>query len=259
MIEETAIDGAANVVALSFSGTISAEDIDRSYELIIPAMSDGKPVSLYIEMLDGFDVEAPALIKDLRRSPELIRNFKQLERVAVVTNQDWLRGIVRLEDAVLSLFNSDIALQVYGEDERNQAKSWVKGQTTYSHEPSIVKLTTDDPDTAAFEVNGKIREEDLELSKKMMAEFLTDDPPRRLLARIRKLDGLQPSTLFDGQMIQMKREARKHLERYAIVGGPEWLRHCVRAMEPLFEFQIRTFELDEEEIAWEWLEEKVPA
>ncbi len=259
MMEKMAIDGAENVVGLSYCGTISAEDIDRSYELMIPAMKDGKPVSLYIEMLDGFDIEAPALFKDLRRSPEIMSKFKQIERVAVVTNQDWLRGIVRLEDAVLSLFNSDIALQVYSEDERNQAKSWVAGETTYSHEPSIVELTTDDPYTAAFEINGKVRKEDIELSKKMMTEFMTDDPPRRLLARIRKLDGLQPSTLFDGQMIQMKREARKHLDRYAIVGGPEWLQHLARAMAPLFDFQIRTFELDEEESAWEWLEEKVAA
>jgi hypothetical protein len=122
-----------------------------------------------------------------------------------------------------------------------------------------VELTTNDPYTAAFEVNGKVRKEDIELSKKMMAEFMTDDPPRRLLARIRNLDGLQPSTLFDGQMIQMKREARKHLDRYAIVGGPEWLQHLTRAMAPLFDFQIRTFELDEEESAWDWLEEKVAA
>lgn len=121
MMEKMAIDGAENVVGLSYSGTISAEDIDRSYDLMIPAMKDGKPVSLYIEMLDGFDIEAPALLKDFWRSPEIISKFKQIERVAVVTNQDWLRGIVRLEEAVLSLFNSDIALQVYSEDERNQA------------------------------------------------------------------------------------------------------------------------------------------
>ena len=252
-------ENGSRLVALSYSGNITAEDIDQSYELLTEALAEDAKVSLFIEMLGGFDIEGPAILQDFRRSPEFFKHLKQFERVAIVTNQDWLRGIVRLESSVLSLFDSDIELQVYGESERDAALAWAKGDTEYSHNPAIIELPSEDPNVAAFEVNGMIREEDIELSKKMMVSFMNDDPPRRLLVRITELKGLQPSIMFDGQMISMKQEARKHLDRYAVVGGPAWLQHLVRSMAPLFQFEIRTFELDEEEEAWDWIKEKIPA
>ncbi len=258
MMKQIPIDD-EEVIGLSFAGTITSEDIDRSYELVEAALDREDEISLYMEMLDGFDVEAPAMLKDVQRAPELFGKLDHFERVAVVTNEDWLRGIVRLEEAMLSLFESDIELHVYDESERDQAMKWVRGATPYSHEPAITELPSDDPNIAAFEVNGKIRAEDIELSKKIMTQFLTDDPPRRVLAKVTNLQGLQPSILFDGQMIEMKREARRHLDRYAVVGGPEWFQHLVRSMGSMFDFQIKTFQLDEEEKAWEWLKETVPA
>ena len=259
MLKEISIENCKHLVALAYSGAITGDDIDRSYDLMNEALAAGDKINLYMEMLDGFDVEAPALFKDARRAPEILGKMKQFERVAIVTNQDWLRGIVRLESSVLSFFKSDIYLEVYDESEREQAIAWVKGEDSYSHTPSITEIASDDPDVAAFQVNGKIRTEDIELSKKMMVDFMNDEPPRRLLVKILDLHGLQPKTLFDSQMIAMKQEARKHLDRYAVVGGPGWLQHLVRSIAPLFNFEIRTFDLEEEEKAWAWIKETVVA
>jgi hypothetical protein len=43
------------------------------------------------------------------------------------------------------------------------------------------------------------------------------------------------------------------LERYALVGGPPWLAHWIKAIDPLFRIDIRHFELDDEALAWAWL------
>lgn len=259
MLKEVHIEGTYPLIALAYSGLVTEDDINSTYEIMNPALVDGEKTCLYVEMLDGVDIEGPALFTDFRRAPEIIGKLKQFERVAVVTNQDWLRAIVRLEGSLFSFFDSDIKLQVYHENERDTAIAWLKGETSYSHEPSIIELSSDDPNVSAFEVNGTIRTEDIELSKKMMVAFMNDEPPRRLLVRIVNLKGLQPTTLFDSQMIAMKQEARKHVDRYAVVGGPAWLQHLVRSMAPLFSFEIRTFELDEEQNAWDWVKERISA
>lgn len=55
-------------------------------------------------------------------------------------------------------------------------------------------------------------------------------------------------------LIPMKLAAIQKVERYAIVGGPGWLRKAVEAVNPLFEeIDMRTFAPEEEEAAWEWL------
>ncbi len=247
------------LVALSYAGNITAEDIDQTYALLNEALEGDAKLSLFIEMLGGFDIEGPAIFQDFKRSPEFFKHLKHFERIAIVTNQDWLRAIARLEEAVLAVTDHDFELHVYDESERDYALAWAKGEVEQSHVAAITELPSDDPNVAAFEVNGKIRKEDIEFSKKLVIPFLNDEPPRRLLVRITDLQGIQPSTLFDQQMIAMKQEARKHLDRYAVVGGPDWLQHLVRSLAPLFSFEIETFDLDDEDEAWDWVKETVPA
>lgn len=246
-----------NVLAISYKDNITENDIDHSYELINLALANNKPLTLYIELLDDFSVEIAALLKDLKKSPEMLKKLKYFDRIAVVTDRDWMRNILHVEEALLSLFLSDLELNVYTVSERAQAISWINDETPYSHAPAIKDIATHDPNIAAFEIDGKIRSEDIKHSKEIMAQFMTDDPPRLLLAKIINLHGLKLSSLFDKQMFQMKKEARKHIDRYAIVGGPEWLQHLARAMNPLFTCQIRTFELENEDDAWKWLKEKI--
>ncbi|MEP2988420.1 MAG: STAS/SEC14 domain-containing protein [Parasphingorhabdus sp.] len=252
-------ENGTKLVALSYASNITAEDIDQTYAALNVALEGNTKLSLFIEMLSGFDIEGPAIFQDFRRSPEFFKHLKQFERIAIVTNQDWLRGIARLEVALLAVTDNDFELHVYDESERDYALAWAKGEVEQSHIPAITELPSDDPNVAAFEVNGKIRKEDIGFSKKLMVSFLNDEPPRRLLVRIKDLQGIQPSTLFDRQMIAMKQEARRHLDRYAVVGGPVWVQHLIRSLAPLFSFEIKTFDLDDEDEAWDWVKETVPA
>lgn len=46
---------------------------------------------------------------------------------------------------------------------------------------------------------------------------------------------------------------RADFERLAIVGGPEWVRWCIRLSGFLLKGEVRLFELGEKEGAWDWV------
>ena len=45
----------------------------------------------------------------------------------------------------------------------------------------------------------------------------------------------------------------RELERYAVVGGPRWLRGWLEFFRPLLRMELRYFEPEAEASAWEWL------
>lgn len=52
----------------------------------------------------------------------------------------------------------------------------------------------------------------------------------------------------------MRAKSLRHLRRYAIVGGPLWIQASVTLMQPFLSIEMRTFEADEEQEAWTWLD-----
>lgn len=53
--------------------------------------------------------------------------------------------------------------------------------------------------------------------------------------------------------MKMKLKAIHGVERYALVGGPSWLRSWIGLVGPMFTMEVRHFPADEEELAWAWL------
>ena len=61
---------------------------------------------------------------------------------------------------------------------------------------------------------------------------------------------------FSESMLSMRSKSLKHLRRYAIVGGPLWIQASITLMQPFLSIEMRSFEADEEQYAWEWLSAK---
>jgi hypothetical protein len=74
-----------------------------------------------------------------------------------------------------------------------------------------------------------------------------------LLVRVEKFSGFRPG-VFGEHIVRLKRNALKHVDRYAVVGGPDWLDDVVEFIDPLFQLDIRHFDIDDEDEAWVWLE-----
>lgn len=66
-------------------------------------------------------------------------------------------------------------------------------------------------------------------------------------------DITEPSLLVSGDIAKSKMDFIKRLDRYALVGGPEWLGSLAETMSSVVDIEIKEFDLDDENKAVEWL------
>ena len=78
----------------------------------------------------------------------------------------------------------------------------------------------------------------------------------RVLVRARDFDGLTLEALRNEALWSVKMRGLKQVERYALVGGPDWTAAVARWFTPLVRVETRHFAENEEERAWDWLEAK---
>ena len=184
----------------------------------------------------------------------MLRNFRKFDRIAFVAKPSWITAIARFEDAVLSMF--DFNMEVFDPEERERALAWVKGEVDETEGPSVRELPSDDPGIAIYEIDGKIRKQDMEASKQILRKFLDDQEPRKLMAVIKDFAGFELRLLADRELFRMKLEAAKHLDRYAFVGAPGWLEGYISTMDTLVKPEMRTFRAEDRDKALEWLKEE---
>ena len=243
-----------SLIAMTLSGKITAEEVDRAYDLMGEKLSSGGKTSLYLELQGDFDMEGAALWRDTARAPDILGKFKQFDRIAFVASQGWMRGIAKVEGALLSL--TKIEMEVYNEGEADYALAWVKGKVEQEHTSSLREVSTGDPGLVAFEINGKIRKTDLIEMKAIIEKLKSATPPKRAIALIRDFKGAELSVFAQSDFISLKKDAINNLERYAIVGAPDWIETMVSKTNSLISIDMKSFDADEEDDAWAWIKEK---
>ena len=169
--------------------------------------------------------------------------------MAIVADQSWIRWAANLESALLP----HVSYETFESAERDRAWAWVQGEAEIPHGPAFKIIETDRPDAMAFEIDGHLAKAELERVTAHFLQALEGKDRIRMLGRIRRLDGLQPTGLLSGDYFAMKRSFLERMDRYAIVGGPAWLRTTLNSLAPLFKVEIRHFELEQEDEAWAWI------
>lgn len=246
-----------HVIAMSMSGTITTDDVDQAYAMTTEKLAGDGKVNFYGELIGEFGVEAKAVLRDLALAPEVLGKLRRFDRIAFVTNHGWMRAIARVEGALLSL--ADIELHVYDESDRDHALAWAEGLIDEDAEHGLREIETTDPHIAAFEVRGKLHKADMETAKALLGKFQDEREPRRLLGRFKDFNGFDLSFLADRELLKMKLESVRHVDRYALVGAPEWLGALAESISKLMTVEVERFDADDEAAAWEWLKEPVPA
>ena len=51
----------------------------------------------------------------------------------------------------------------------------------------------------------------------------------------------------------MKLSSLSHVRRYAVVGGPGWMKNMVATVASALPIDVRVFDSDDEDAAWVWL------
>ncbi|HEX7007043.1 MAG TPA: STAS/SEC14 domain-containing protein [Alphaproteobacteria bacterium] len=241
-----------HVVAMRLSGTLTGEDIDRATAAVDKALSRHQRIGIYVDAMDFGGMTAEAFAKDLRYGVSRLGQIGRFARAAIVTDKEWLRSIARFEDRILP----KIELRCFDADQRDAALAWASEHFEPKPGPrpaALRPIPTTRPDIYAFEWDGSASADDIaRLVRQMREEFEKHDAVR-VLARIKRFEGFDAAVLAKGELLSFKLRAASKVQRYAIVGGPNWMKRYGVGIGALLGVEMRYFEPDEEDEAWAWI------
>ena len=237
------------VLALRVTGHVAREDLDKCYDLLNESFANRPRTDLYIEVagLTGFDTEA--LSADAKRAWSLLGKRDRFGRIAIVSDERWIRWASRVESALLP----GVAYRTYTMAEREQALDWVQGRSELPYGHAVKLIETNRADTIGIEIDGRLSAEEIgEVARKVNARR-RERPLKAILVRYRALRELDPAMVADAEYLRMKLGLLRELDRYAVVGGPDWLVAWIRLMQPLLRMELRHFAENDEDAAWDWI------
>jgi hypothetical protein len=242
------------VVALRVSGRVDENDIERAIQVIEAALVREERIALYSE-LEISSITPGALARDLRYGLGMLRELHRFARAAVVTSQSWVRGIAQIEARIFP----QLEIRVFTPEERDEALAWASQpiqpvRAEPVSPPSVDLIETTSPNVIAFEVNGRIRSEDMRRLITASDKALSAHERLRVLVRVVNFDGVSLDALREDGLASIKIRGWKQVERYALVGGPAWMQTVAGWSAPLVRTETRHFDRDQEDQAWRWLE-----
>lgn len=242
-----------HVVALMLDGKLTGEDVEKYHSILEKKLQQHAQVGIYVDLTALADMSANALIEGTKADLVLFSHLKQLNRCAFVSDKEWPHTLVTFAQLIFPVLN----LKVFPSSQSEEALTWAAAikETPIVRKPAIRFLSTNKANVLAFEVDGLINSEEMPNVIKQLEEFFAAHDKVRLLNRMKHFGGFDPLILMQSSLITMKLSAMNKLERYAIVGAPNWMCKVAGAMNPLFtDIEMQTFSADQEGEAWAWLE-----
>ena len=117
------IDTSPDTIAVTIGGKITGGDLDAVMDRLDAAFATHDKVHVFVETRDLDGIELSGLGRYTTRALPLFGKLNRFGRVAVVSDQAWLRAATRFESAILPF----ISYRVFEPAERDQALAWVKG------------------------------------------------------------------------------------------------------------------------------------
>lgn len=246
----TFLETAPDIVGAHFSKEVAREDIARFVEKVEASLDANRHTHLFVELSGCDRIHWEAIPAFFERWAAMLKELKHFGRVALVSDERWMRWAATLESALLP----HIRYETFTMDEREKALAWVNGERARPHAPAVKLIETSEPSVLGFELDGKLRSDDLHaIATHFNAKLQEGSERLRMFGRIKRIGGFDPAALLEREYFEMKRGMLDRLERYAVVGGPDWFAKLLRVLDPLFRVEIRHFEAGEEKLAWAWL------
>lgn len=238
---------APHVFAFRREGRLEAADIDRIAKQLDAHLGQHERVSIYAEIEAWEGMSPEALLKDLRYVFGHLGDLYRFYRFAIVTDTEWVHTVVAWENRLLRAAE----VQAFASKERAAAREWVAAEPP-TLEPAVTFIPNAKPNVMAFAIQGTLTRDDIEhIAERLESEFAR----HRTLNLLVRVDGPYHISLstFNKTLLDVKLEAIKKIERYAIVGGPAWLASAASVLAPLFRIKVQHFDAADEEAAWLWL------
>lgn len=119
--------------------------------------------------------------------------------------------------------------------------------------PNIRRIDTDREDAFAFEITGEIQAADVENIYGLLEGAYELHDKIDLIVIFDNYEGTEWNAVWSGNTMRGKARALKHIRKYAVVGGPGWIQPMMSVFKPLLSVEMKHFEDDDTEAAWEWI------
>jgi hypothetical protein len=239
-----------DVIAIRIRERLVLAELEPILERMEASLRANEKTHVYVEVEQLRSVEASGIGGYVGRAVALLGKLGRFGRVAAVADQSWIRWAARIESALLP----GIRYETFTSAERERALAWVEGKAKLAHGSSLKLIETDRPGTLGFEVDGRISEPETERLAARMDELARGEDRLRLLVRVRNIGGAELGAILGSDYLRMKWNLLDRVERYAMVGGPSWLKASTNTLDRMFKGELRHFRADEEAAAWAWLE-----
>ena len=241
---------ATDVLALRVRTPLTQTELAELVERLERALDANPKTHIYVE-IDQFSGEDwRVALEMLSHSFSLMRHLDRYGRIAVVSDDRFVRGWSRFESAMLPR----IRYEIFHDDEADRALQWVEGKIKFPHEAALTFIETDNPLVLAYAIDGTLTKTDMDQAIATLQPRLTRElGPISVLARIGEILFSDPASFLNERYFRFKKDTLARVERYAIVGGPTWLQLMVRATAPFVPFDLRYFDRADENEAWNWV------
>ncbi len=207
--------------------------------------------NLLIDLTSLADFSLPSLGDQMIHMPTMLQFVCSLNRIAFISDEAWLRSAARLESALLPR----VVYEVYDDDEADAARAWVTGKTDEPHRGAFNEMKLDKPGIAAFEVTGRLDRPESQRGIAMVEARLKEPDCSKLMMVIRNWYGFDAKIIFNPSLMSSKFRLIDEIDRYAIVGGPDWVGTIGEVVGKLVNPKIKAFDSDDLSNAVEWLSE----
>lgn len=238
------------IFEVTLSGLVTAADVDTMKRDLTPALEADGQMGMVVRIEALEDITGDALITDARFEFGMLPQWSKLGRVAVVTDKQAVEALLNWIDPILPM----IEFRTFAPAEIAAAESWAADLPKSGMTPGPgLRVVEDGSDgLLVFEIDGKMTREGADAVFAAFDRAVRRNSKVDLLVRVRNYRGFDLSLLGDRDTMRSKFAAIGKVGRYAIVGGPAWLRAVAQALEPIMPLEIRTFDAADDDEAVEW-------
>ncbi len=228
------------ILEIHMNGEITAEDYQNTLTPALEqALAEHDRVRLLVRIGPGFEgYSAKAAWADAKLG---LRHWSGFERIAVVTDVDWIETLI---GALGFVFPGPV--DTFDLDELDDARRWLT--------ESLGSLHMSDLGNGVLHVRlvGKLDPAAYERGEDNLDAFIRDNPGMKLLLDLREFDGWQGLAAL-GDHFKLVRDHRHVPTRVAIVGDETWQKLAARVMRRFLSGESRYFDEDHIEDAKRFL------
>lgn len=231
-------------------GEISADDLGQLVAFAKDQNAQGLGGNVLFDLVSMASFSWNAMMGELAHVPALLQWLYRLDRIAVISDEEWIRSAARLESALLP----GVTYAVYDAHETERARAWVLEESAHPYTGALTERQAD-AGIAVLDLTGRLDRHETERVLALLHAKLADPACARVMLVVHQWHGFDANTAFSSAVWHGKLGLIDQIERYALVGGPVWLRQMAAAFGALVKPEVRTFDLPDEAAALSWLQE----